>query len=877
VKTVNDEVWASVEAHFDALRQLAAAERAAGLEAIADPEVRREVASLLEHAGEGTTVAAVVGSMAAGLEPSLPGEHMGVYRLVRRLGQGGQGAVFEAVRDDGRFQQRVAIKIVKWEIDSEPARRRFRDERQILAGLDHPYIARLLDGGETRAGAPYLAMEFIDGLPLVPAAEGWSTRRKLELFLKIAEAVAAAHRKLIVHRDLKPANILVTADGSPKLLDFGIAKLLDTSDSTQTGHQMFTPDYASPEQVRGMTISTASDVYSLGVILYQLLTGRKPYHVETATPLEMDRVICQEPPPPAGLDSELDAVLAMAMRKEPERRYPGVEALADDIRRYLDRRPILARPDTVSYRTRKYVRRHWIGLLAAAIAMGGIVGGAGVAIYQARRAERQFNDVRQLAGKFLFDFHDAIAGVEGTTKARQLVVSTALQYLERLGRDADKDPGLERELAAAYVRLGRAQGFPGEPNLGRIADARASLTKAVKLYEHAGAQSPEEVRNAMEPMTRLARLEEDQSNYTQSLEWSKRALALASRIPLENMTAELATDYALAHVDMNETLESQGDGEAGYQMVREGERLLNRYAELDRSGHFDRRPVALLAQIDTAARLTGRLEEALAASEELLQKQGFTRAARAFHDARVSELYASIDQPSWDDPSKALPLVLATVQNLERTLRTDPDDINTKYSLAVNNSKIGYYLLQSDPRRAVEALTYTINLFEGMARQDPTNDEYPGRLARYRARMALARSYLHERTAVEALTSQVIAYSPKTEGQDRLHLLNLCGLALANVGKAAEASQAMQGATGLARDLLAKKPVSLPTDIEATRAFEQQAEFLRRSGDTAQAKQLLEESREVWNSREPTTTYVRLRRARADRLVAALRSGAPLH
>ena len=232
--------------------------------------------------------------------PNLQGERIGPYKLLRRLGQGGQGAVFEGLRDDGTFAHRVAIKIVKWEADSPAARERFRLERQILAGLSHPHIARLFDGGETTGGAPYLVMEFVEGQPLIKATEGWTQKRKLDLFLDVAAGVSYAHGKPIVHRDLKPGNIMVTPEGAAKLLDFGIAKLLEPgAEATQTAMQALTPAYASPEQVLGQQITTASDVYSLGFVLYELLTGRRPYLVETVTPFEMSRVICGQAPPRA--------------------------------------------------------------------------------------------------------------------------------------------------------------------------------------------------------------------------------------------------------------------------------------------------------------------------------------------------------------------------------------------------------------------------------------------------------------------------------------------------------------------------------------------------------------------------------------------------
>jgi eukaryotic-like serine/threonine-protein kinase len=478
--TLTPEQWHSVENCFAAIAGLPPEERDGAIAAIADDAVRSEVASLLLHVSGGETVAAAVGAVAAKIEAaSLREQRIGPYRLVRRLGQGGQGAVFEAERDDGAFRQRVAIKLIRWETDNYAARDRFRKERQILAGLEHPHIARLLDGGETADGAPYLVMEFVDGLPLTVAAETWTQRRKLELFLDIAAAVTFAHRNLIVHRDLKPANILVTKDGAPKLLDFGIARLLDSNATrTITGLQALTPHYASPEQVRGEPITTASDVYSLGVALYELLVGRRPYELVTTTPLEMDRVICHQPPAQPGLGDELDSILLMALRKEPERRYGSVQEFAADIERYLDHLPVKARPDTIAYRTGKYIRRHWVGLAAAAIALAGICGGAGVAVYQARIAQSE-----AAVSKAVTDFlqNDLLAQASAARQSGpdtkpdpDVKVRTVLdRAAARIAGKFDRQPEVE-----AVIRDTMGQTYIG---LGQFPEARKQLERALDV------------------------------------------------------------------------------------------------------------------------------------------------------------------------------------------------------------------------------------------------------------------------------------------------------------------------------------------------------------------------------------------------------------
>jgi tetratricopeptide (TPR) repeat protein len=427
----------------------------------------------------------------------LAGQRVGNYELRELIGEGGMGAVYLAVRASD-FQKKVAIKLVKRGMDTDAILRRFRHERQILAGLDHPNIARLLDGGATEDGRPYLVMEYIEGTPITDYCDEHAlpVRRRLELFRSICAAVQYAHQNLIVHRDLKPGNILVTVDGTPKLLDFGIAKLLEPDrDATSTVLRMMTPECASPEQVRGENVTTASDVYALGVLLYQLLTGARPYKLTTSTPEELTRVVCEtEPARPStvrpALSGDLDNIVLKAIQKDPARRYISVEQFSEDVRRHLVGLPVIARKDTFVYRASKFVRRHKTGTLAAAALALSLVAGMAATLWEAHvaRTERalaqaRFDDVRKLANSLLFELHDAIAPIPGTTAARELVVRRATEFLDRLAADAGDDKVLRRELATAYYRLGSVQGGGGRSNLGHTGAAIQSYQKAARLME----------------------------------------------------------------------------------------------------------------------------------------------------------------------------------------------------------------------------------------------------------------------------------------------------------------------------------------------------------------------------------------------------------
>ena len=536
------ERWARVKEIFDRLMDEPPAEREAHLsrECAGDPSLESEVRDLLgASAAAGDFLEAPPAEqMRDAFASHAPARRtrIGPFEIVRELGQGGMGTVYLAVRDDGQFRQTVAVKLVRRGMDTDFILQRFRSERQILAALDHPHIARVFDGGSTEDGLPYFVMEYIPGVDLLRDcdARGLSTRERLVIFLRVCEAAAYAHQQLVVHRDIKPGNVLVTPEGVPKLLDFGLARLVTPEpaesggERTETALRFLTPEYASPEQVRGERISTASDIYSLGVVLYELLTGHRPYRVTGRRPDEVARAVCEEEPErpstavgriesipgrsgrseiltPASvaatrggeptrlrraLRGDLDNIVLMALRKEPDRRYASVEQLAADIRRHLEGRPVKARKDTVSYRTGKFLSRHRAGVAVAAAVAVAILAAASIAIREARvarvqrlEAQRHFNEVRELTNSFLFEFHDAIKDLPGAMPARRLVVRRALDYLEKLSAVRNDDPALRLELAQAYERIARVQGGIFESHLGDTAGARKSLMKALAIRE----------------------------------------------------------------------------------------------------------------------------------------------------------------------------------------------------------------------------------------------------------------------------------------------------------------------------------------------------------------------------------------------------------
>ena len=538
------ERWHQVRDILDNAIALTVSERSSYLDETCrgDPDLRQEVESLLlAHEKAGTVflndpavdLKAVVAD--ASEKHARVGRRIGVYQIVEEIGRGGMGEVYRAVRADDQYQKQVAIKVVRRGFDTESGLRRFKAERQILATLDHPNIARLLDSGSTEDGLPYVVMELVEGQPIDQYCDGHnlSLVERLQLFRMVCAAVHYAHQHLVVHRDLKPGDILVTEEGVPKLLDFGIAKLLAPEafaqplERTATLMRVMTPDFASPEQVRGENITTASDIYSLGVVLYRLLTGCSPYRITSQAPHEIAREICEsEPQKPSiaitrvaettaadaasvpetpsreprhahevqrlrrRLAGDLDNIVLMALRKEPLRRYASAEQFSEDIRRHLAGLPVVARKDTLGYRTSKFVTRHKLGVTAAALVfvfmlagMAAIIREAHLAAVNGRRAEQRFNDVRQLANSLMFEVHDSIQDLPGATAARRLIVQRSLEYLNRLATESSGDVSLQRELANAYERIGRVQGNPEGSNLGDIAGALDSFGKALSIRE----------------------------------------------------------------------------------------------------------------------------------------------------------------------------------------------------------------------------------------------------------------------------------------------------------------------------------------------------------------------------------------------------------
>jgi serine/threonine protein kinase len=517
-------------------------------------------------------------------------ERIGVYRILRRIGEGGMGIVYLAEREDGEYRQQVALKALKSGSRLSRMSLLFRRERQILAQLQHPNIARLMDGG-TIGEQIYYVMEYIDGSPVTAycTANHLSIRQRLKIFCEICDAVSYAHRKLVIHRDLKPENILVTTEGVPKLLDFGLAKLFHESaqvefDSSVTIGPMLTPAYASPEQVRGEHLSTATDVYSLGVLLYELLSGRNPQAYESHSPIEVCRTILEvQPPPPSRaeqgtrnrhLTDDLDNISLMALRKEPDRRYASVDDLRADIERLLAGFPVRASRDSITYRARKYFLRHRWGMAASLVAFLAAFAAVTAIWWEGRQAERRFNEVRALAHSVIFEIHDSIRRVPGTLGARKLIVERGLAYLKSLEASRPREKEMQLELAAAYLRIAEAQ----SSSIGGLGDSDGALESyraARRLLESVLHSHPNDIQ-ALEFLSnidfRIAGVLEVRGEESSRREAGQQAAALEWR--LAKLAPEVPKYRAKALFYDAYNLSMLGDWKSAYPLLQQASALL---------------------------------------------------------------------------------------------------------------------------------------------------------------------------------------------------------------------------------------------------------------------------------------------------------------
>jgi tetratricopeptide (TPR) repeat protein len=639
-------------------------------------------------------------AIADGSPSSAIGDIVGQYRLMELIGKGGMGAVYRAVRIDDEFEKCVAVKLIGGLFHSAEVIRHFRAERQILAGLEHPNIARLLDGGARLDGSPYLIMEYVEGVSPYDFCRqrNLSIAQRLILFRQICSAVHFAHQRMVIHRDLKPANILVTEDGSPKLLDFGIAKVLNPDPLrsgealTELGMLKLTARYASPEQIRGEAVTTASDVYSLGVILYELLTSHSPYGDDDIPTHRLMSAVCDEEPARPSvrmpkLKGDLDNIILLALRKQPLERYSSADQFSEDILRFVEGRPVLARGDAPLYVTAKFIRRHRIILAAAVLLLFFLVGGLIEVALARARADRRFNEVRQLAHSVIFDYADAIDQLPGSTPVRARMVKDALTYLDNLSKEADT-PQLQREIVDAYVRVSDVQGNEYENNLGDTASALASAQKAVSAAERLlkQDQSLPALDSAASAFSTDGSLLYSSGDLPSADRGYQRTVGLRRQIAQQS-PRDIANKIALATC-----LSHLGDlyGGYGFQNMGKTPESLGYYAQ------------AKALANELTATYPNNVDVAKESYETLLSSSS-AEGASGRHDDAARDLIEALAQ-------------------IEKVSTLEPHDTNVKLELANGESRLGQMMIDNrDAAGATPHLARAAGLLQTLSLADPAN------------------------------------------------------------------------------------------------------------------------------------------------------------
>ena len=792
--------WQRVRPILESALELDPARRSSFLDqACADRTLRNEVESLIaSHQQAGTDLLNPAFSPALNLDEETrfrlpPGKRIGAYEILEEIAVGGMGAVYRAVRADGQYKQQVALKIVRSELGAEFTTSRFRNERQILASLDHPNIARILDGGTTAESVPYLVMELVEGQRIDNYCDDHklTTTERLNLFLQICSAVQYAHQHLIIHRDIKPGNIMVNAERVPKLLDFGIAKILESGEANEKQEQtislvrLLTPEYASPEQIKGEPITTASDVYSLGVVLYELLTGCAPYTVPTHTPHEISRAVCEaEPEKPSEmvlrqkpsanegesrpadvlslaspregspeklskrLRGDLDNIVLMALRKEPRRRYASVEQFAQDIRRHLDHLPVFARQDTAAYRASKFVARHKVGVAVSALVAVALLSATGITLRQARiarservRAERRFNDVRQLASSLIFDIHDSIRDLPGSTPARKLIVDHALQYLDSLSQESRDDLSLQRELATAYERVGLVQGHYLQNNLGDTQGSLTSYRKALKIREQIKVRSSD--WNDSLTLAGCYRLVAHQQwamgDYSGAVKNVVSAIDTSESLnkvhPKDlKVLTELRVDYQTAgQVESGDYAGSVGDPER----VKDNNRKALQVDEALLAIASDD-PGIQHAYANDLNNLGGTLDDDPKAALECYYKQLeieqklYKRSPEARYARGIAHAYSHIAQTydTMGDQSRSLENNMRGLEVSEELVRLDPKNTYFRQALAISYANTADDLSKTGQKiKSLEYIDNGLRIMRPLVASDPENRQQRGYLA----------------------------------------------------------------------------------------------------------------------------------------------------
>jgi len=919
---LNRERWKEISPYLDLALSLSGEERVAWLRDLqtSNPQVANELHNLLEEQKLAREEQFLEGTVSRpAMEASLAGQTVGAYTLLSPIGQGGMGSVWLASRSDGRFERQVAIKFLNFALATPVHAERFKREGSILGRLAHPHIAELIDAGITANGVPYLVLEYVEGEPIDRYCDSrkLDVQARIQLFLDVVSAVAQAHFNLVVHRDIKPSNVLVRTDGQVKLLDFGIAKLLaeQTGDSEATALTInaggaLTPQFAAPEQVTGAAISTGTDVYALGILLFVLLTGHHPAGTATGSPVELLKAIVEtEADKPSAavtaaaaetretsldklrrqLHGDPDTIIGKALKKKPEERYASVTAFGDDLKRYLANQPITARPDTLAYRVGKFARRNRIGLAVAGFAFTAILAALGVAIYQARLARQRFQDVRNLAHEFVFDLHDEVAKLEGSTKAREMMVRTALEYLDDLGQDAGHDLELQKEIAAAYVKIGDAQGYPTKPNLGRSADALASYRKAGDIYRALAEKDKSYLVDLANYYVDYAGLVRFTHDLTKARGISQSAIdtfdLLRSR---QGLNHDQQIKYANAWCTLGDIEEDMGL----YRQARADFGRCRDVARAEVNQIRDRDGLSLLAQADervaTASGELGNFDESLSAIDEdetllneLLaaepQNPRLHRRLAILNEFRADVYYSDV-YPNREDAAKGLAQEKRYLAAAEEMVRQDPSNSSAQFSRAVALFRVSQPLREIDPPAAIRMAEESVHAFDQIIASGKSTYLVTSR--RVRAMWRLGEAQLKDKKIDEAIktarigidTEAPIAAASGSDMEEQgvfVYLLILSGKAHAAAGDFKAAEDALARARQQAKPLAANGELvnTLPL-VRAERALGAVYAKQHRIDD---ARECYTRVNDLWQQFPDNNEYVAHQKETSSTVLASLR------
>jgi serine/threonine protein kinase/tetratricopeptide (TPR) repeat protein len=679
---------------------------------------------------------------------SLAGRVVSHYRIISHLAHGGMGSVWLAERNDGRFERRVAIKFLNIAVNGPLSLERFKREGAILGQLAHPNIAELIDAGVTAAGEPFLVLEHVQGKHIDEYCDEhlFDVDSRIKLFLDVLSAMGHSHSNLIVHRDIKPANVLVTEAGQVKLLDFGIAKLLSDNDEpsaptwlTLEGDKALTPRFAAPEQITSGSITTATDVYALGVLLYLLLSGQYSAGAGPHSPTDLVRIIVDLETPKmslaaasAGTDTaaasaakrattpdglqrqlrgDLDTIVGKSLKKNPAERYISVAAFADDLRRYLQHEPISARPDTITYRVGKFVRRNFAAVTVAAVTLSLVIASLSAGLYIANRqraiAQRRFLEARQLANKFI-DLDEQVRGLPGSTKVRNQIVSDTLQYLTALERDASGDKDLALEIALAYVKVAHVQGDSTSPNLGLFSDSETSLNNAERIIAPVLAQDPQNRAGRLLSATIAhdrMNLSDVQGRVDEGVaDADKAAEQLEKFVALGNLTPEEIYGVVYRFGNVADEYDTRRQFDKATRSARRGLDLAGESARAHRmDGNID-------DALGYAQWQTGHLEEALATMQKSVaaaEKQAATghttmrlnEVGNLVHEGMI--LGKADGELSLGRSAEALATFRKAFAIAEEVARGDANDALSRHHVAEAGLQIGNILRHTSPREAL--------------------------------------------------------------------------------------------------------------------------------------------------------------------------------